>query len=141
MFNRRQQGFQPAWLRDSVVIQDRQKRRLRLMEGLVHRSSESDVAIVRDDADARARFHLAPSAVVYHDHFEITECLAIERGQAFVERFVGRQSRNGHGHGWVGLAGYHLLSGAAACSGAVAKPQANTYDRIVACTDIYYTFS
>jgi hypothetical protein len=33
------------------------------------------------------------------------------------------------------LAGYHLGSGEAA------KPQANTYDRIVACTDIYYTFS
>jgi hypothetical protein len=111
------------------------------MERLVNSRSESDVAIVRDNTDARARSHLTSSAVVYHDHFEITECLAIDGGQAFVEGFVSSQSRNGHGHGWVDLAGYHRGSGAAAWSGAAAKPQANTYDRIVACTDIYYTFS
>jgi hypothetical protein len=138
MLNRGEQGIEPSWLRDSVIIQDREEWRLRLTEGLVHSRSEADVAIVRDDADALSRFRLTPSAVVhhdhFHDHFKVTECLALQGGKAFVQRFVRGQSRNNHGHRWD-LAGYHLGSGEAA------KPQANTYDRIVACTDIYYTFS
>ncbi len=88
MLNRGKQGFEPAWLRDSVVVQDREERRLRLMEGLIHSRSEADIAIVRDHADALARFHLTPSAVVHHDHFHVTECLAVERGEAFIKRFV-----------------------------------------------------
>ena len=135
MLNRGQQGFEPARMRARVIVQDREKRRLRLMECLIHSRSKADVAIVRDDANALARFHLPPSAVIDHDHVKVAECLAVERSQAFVKRFVRGQSRNNHGHRWVDLAGYHLGSGAAA------KPQANTYDRIVACTDIYYTFS
>src|SRR5271170_439250 len=101
-------------MRDSVIVQDREERRLRLMEGLIHGRSEADVAIVRDDAGAPAWVRLPPSAVVHHDHFKVAECLAFQGSEAFVKSFVGRQSRNGHGHGWVNLAGYHLRSGEAA---------------------------
>ena len=103
--NRGHQRSQPARMRDRVVVQDREKRRLRRMKGLVHGRSEANVAIVANDPDTLARFHSVLAAVVYHDHFKVIEGLALQRRQAFVEGFVRSQSRNNHGHRRVDWAG------------------------------------
>ena len=142
-FDCSEQRFKPAGMRGGIVVQHGEKRSLGFAEGLIDRCSEPDVAIVRDNTDSfpglPQMLHRAPSAIVYHDHFKIGERLALQRGEARIESFVRHQSRNNHGHRWVDFAGPRFSYHRRVCAGS--QPRAETYGRIVACIDTYYTFS
>ncbi len=105
-------------------------------EGLIDGRAKADVAIVRDHADPALRLYRAPAAIVHHDHFEIRECLTIQRSQTFVKCFIRRERRNNHGHRWGDFAGLRFC-----VPFQVLAPGPIHALAIVVCIDTYYTFS
>jgi len=82
-FDGGQQGFQPVRIRDRVVVQNGDERRLRFAKGLVDGRPKANICLVCNNTHPAARLHCAPSAVVYHDHLKIRKRLTFERCEAF----------------------------------------------------------
>src|SRR5260370_14615861 len=88
-FHCREHSFKPAGMRSGVVVQNREKWRIRCMEGLVDGRAKAYVAIVGNHSDAAAWLNGAAAAVIYNDDLKIREGLMIDGVQACVQRLIG----------------------------------------------------
>src|SRR5260370_979943 len=71
LFHRCEQSFEPARMRSGVVIQNREKWRIRCVEGLIEGRGKAYVAIVCNPSDAAAWLSGAAAPVISDDYLKI----------------------------------------------------------------------